>query len=200
MCLGRVQELPEDFDASVTLAGADASSKDSIMDTFPVVFVMRWLMLRSEVGCPLLQKLACTDTCSAMATNTLCFLPHHAHHCDTGAGLSQSSGQIPVTSFRSISPDHHYQCHVSPTMLLRQAVTAVQLPEERLEVYGKGQHLRGTDAAFADQVLDELVSHLQPVPSSSSSRAVQHAICSAVQVDCAAAPAYAGPQNMLDMA
>ena len=48
-------------------------------------------------------------------------------------------------------------------MLMRQAVTAVQLPAEQLEVYGKGQHLRGADAAFADQVLDELVRHLQPV-------------------------------------
>lgn len=56
----QAQELPEDFDASVTLAGADASSKDSIMDTFPVVFVMRWLTLRSEVGCPLCQKLVYT--------------------------------------------------------------------------------------------------------------------------------------------
>ena len=58
----QAQELPEDFDASVILAGADASSKDSIMDTFPVVFVMRWLTLRSEVGCCLLQKLARAQT------------------------------------------------------------------------------------------------------------------------------------------
>ena len=33
----------------------------------------------------------------------------------------------------------------------------VQLPEEEWETYGKGQHLRGADAVFADQVLDELV-------------------------------------------
>ena len=65
-----------------------------------------------------------------------------------------------VTSLGSISPAHHDQCHVSPTMLLRQPVTAVQLPAEQLEVYGKGQHLRGADAAFADQVLDELVGSL----------------------------------------
>ena len=78
-------------------------------------------------------------------------------------------------------------------MLMIHIVTAVQLPAERLEVYGKGQHLRGADAAFADQVLDELVGHLQPVPTSSSNRAVQHAACNAVQVYCAATPAYARP-------
>ena len=70
----KTQELPEDFDASVTLAGADASSKDSIMDTFPVVFVMRWLTLRSEVGWPLRQELACTDA------QTLA-LPWRSIHC-----------------------------------------------------------------------------------------------------------------------
>ena len=34
----------------------------------------------------------------------------------------------------------------------------LQLPDDEWETYGKGQHLRGADAAFADQVLDELVS------------------------------------------
>ena len=58
-----------------------------------------------------------------------------------------------------ISPNHPHQCHVTSIILMRQAATAVQLPEEQLEVYGKGQHLRGADAAFADQVLDELVCH-----------------------------------------
>ena len=85
-----------------------------------------------------------------------------------------------ASRLRMISPDHRDQCHESPSMMMRQAVTAEQLPEEQLEVYGKGQHLRGADAAFADQVLDELVSHLQPVPSFPSSRAVQHAACNAV--------------------
>ena len=33
----------------------------------------------------------------------------------------------------------------------------VQLPEKEWETYEKGQHLRGADAVFADQVLDELV-------------------------------------------
>lgn len=36
----------------------------------------------------------------------------------------------------------------------------MQLPEDEWETYGKGQHLRGADAVFADQVLDELVRGL----------------------------------------
>lgn len=47
------QELPEEFDASTMLPGADASSKRSILDTFPLVFVLRWLTLRNKVGHPL---------------------------------------------------------------------------------------------------------------------------------------------------
>ena len=47
--LGYAQELPEGFDASEMLPGADASSKESITDTFPLVFVLRWLLLRNEV-------------------------------------------------------------------------------------------------------------------------------------------------------
>ena len=135
----------------------------------------------------------CTDTCKAMAIDTLCILPHHAHRGDAGAESSQSSNQLIVTSLNRNFRGHHHQCHVSPTMMMRQAVTAVQLPEEQLEVYGKGQHLRGADAAFADQVLDELVRHLQPVPSSRSNRAVQHAACNTMQVYCAATPAHARP-------
>ena len=49
MMLGCVQELPEGFDASQMLPGADASSKESIIDTFPLVFVLRWLTLRNKV-------------------------------------------------------------------------------------------------------------------------------------------------------
>lgn len=45
-----MQELPEGFDAAVLLPGADPSSKESIMDTFPLVFLFRWLTLRSEVA------------------------------------------------------------------------------------------------------------------------------------------------------
>ena len=34
---------------------------------------------------------------------------------------------------------------------------SLELPEGEWETYEKGQHLRGADAVFADQVLDELV-------------------------------------------
>lgn len=33
----------------------------------------------------------------------------------------------------------------------------MQVPEDEWESYEKGQHLRGADAAYADQALDELV-------------------------------------------
>ena len=46
------QELPKDFDPAVMLPGADASLKASIMDTFPLVFCLRWLTLRNEVAHP----------------------------------------------------------------------------------------------------------------------------------------------------
>ena len=46
------QGLAQDFDPAVMLPGADASSKASIMDTFPLVFCLRWLTLRNEVAHP----------------------------------------------------------------------------------------------------------------------------------------------------
>lgn len=46
----------------------------------------------------------------------------------------------------------------------------VQLPEDQWETYGKGQHLRGADAAFADRVLDELVRGLCQPPKSPAYR------------------------------
>jgi hypothetical protein len=42
-------------------------------------------------------------------------------------------------------------------------VSPMQVPEDEWEVYEKGQHLRGADAAYADQALDELV-HTATVP------------------------------------
>ncbi len=48
---GVLQELPEGrgIEAPAVLAAADASSKQSILDTFPLVFCLRWLILRNEV-------------------------------------------------------------------------------------------------------------------------------------------------------
>lgn len=46
------QGLAQDFDPAVMLPGADASSKTSIMETFPLVFCLRWLTLRNEVAHP----------------------------------------------------------------------------------------------------------------------------------------------------
>jgi hypothetical protein len=43
------QQVPDDFDAASTLPGADVSSKDAIQATFPLVFLLRWLTLRSQV-------------------------------------------------------------------------------------------------------------------------------------------------------
>lgn len=45
-----VFQVPADFDADACLPGADASSKERIIATFPLVFLLRWLTLRSEVG------------------------------------------------------------------------------------------------------------------------------------------------------
>ena len=112
-----VQDLPEGFDASVTLPGADASSKQSITDTFPLVFVLRWLTLRSEVRS---RDAQCRAQCQ------LC---------------SMSDSQLRSAKFEA-------------------CLVHVQLPEDEWESYGKGQHLRGADAVFADQILDELVRGL----------------------------------------
>lgn len=115
MMLGCAQELPGGFDASKVLPGADASSKESIMDTFPLAFVLRWLLLRNEVR---------RDFCAVYDSQA------------------------------------HFAAWISASwkVLHRKKVCVrVQLPEEEWETYGKGQHLRGADAVFADQVLDELV-------------------------------------------
>lgn len=42
--------MPDDFDAAEAFPGADASSQSSIQASFPLLFLLRWLTLRSEVS------------------------------------------------------------------------------------------------------------------------------------------------------